>query len=183
MMEDAMSDRPNHPEARVAGLLYAVKRWMYRRGRPGWLARAMNRLDAAQFSAGLLSPGRAVTLEVRGRRSGRVISVPVAVADYQDQQYLVSMLGNDSNWVRNVRAAGGHAVLRRRRRQPVLLEEVEVGARAPILRRYLAVAPGARPHLPVNQHSPLEAFAAIAERYPVFRITSASTPSPPPQDT
>ena len=143
----------------------------------------MNRLDAAQFSAGLLSPRRAVTLEVRGRRSGRVISVPVAVADYQGQQYLVSMLGNGSNWVRNVRAAGGHAVLRRRRRQPVLLEEVEVGARPPILRRYLAVAPGARPHLPVTQHAPLEAFAAIAERYPVFRITNASTPSPHTQPT
>ena len=72
----------------------------------------------------------------------------------------MGLLGNDSNWVHNVRAAGGHAVLRRRRRQPVLLEEVEVGARAPILRRYLAVAPGARPHLPVTQDSPLEAFAA-----------------------
>ena len=75
MMEDVMSDRPNRPGARAAGLLYAVKPWMYRRGRPGRLARAMNRLDAAQFSAGLLSPRRAVTLEVRGRRSGRIISV------------------------------------------------------------------------------------------------------------
>lgn len=172
-----MSDRPDRREAGVAGLLYALKRWMYRTGRPGRLARAMNRLDAVQFSAGLLSPRRAVTLEVRGRRTGRVISVPVVVTDYEDQKYLVSMLGNDANWVRNVRAAGGHAVLRRGRRQPVLLEDVEAGARAPILRRYLALAPGARPHLPVTRHSPLEAFEAIAELYPVFRVTSASTPT------
>jgi hypothetical protein len=58
------------------GVLYSLKRWMYRTGRPGLLARAMNRISAIQFSAGLLSPARAVTLEVSGRRTGRVISFP-----------------------------------------------------------------------------------------------------------
>jgi deazaflavin-dependent oxidoreductase (nitroreductase family) len=157
--------------------LYWVRRWMYRGGRPGWLARMMNRLSAAQFSAGLLSPARAMTLEVRGRRTGRLISFPVAVADYEGERYLVAMLGNDANWVRNVRAAGGRAVLRRRAREQVQLEEVDPSLRAPILRRYLTVAPGARAHLPVDRHAPLEEFERIAAQYPVFRIT---TPPPGP---
>ena len=157
---------------------YALRRWMYRGGRPGRLARAANRLSARQFSAGFLSPQRAVTLEVRGRRSGQVISLPLVVADLAGERYLVSMLGNEASWVRNVRAAGGLAVLRRGGRHTVRLVEVEPGQRAPVLKRYLAVAPGARPHLPVDRHASLEEFERIADKYPVFRITPASAPDP-----
>jgi deazaflavin-dependent oxidoreductase (nitroreductase family) len=154
--------------------LYGVKRWMYRTGRPGAVARVANRISAAQFSAGILSPARAMTLEVPGRRTGRLVSFPVVVAEYQGGRYLVSMLGKDANWVRNVRAAGGRAVLRRGGREQVRLEEVEPGDRAPILRRYLAVAPGARPHLPVDRRAPLGEFERIAGQYPVFRIIPAT---------
>lgn len=135
---------------------------MYQSGRPGALARVMNRISAIQFSAGVLPPNRAMTLEVAGRRTGRLISFPVAVTDYEGERYLVSMLGNDVKWVRKVRAAEGRAVLRRGRREAVRLDEVDLGARAPILRRYLAVAPGARPHLPVDRRAPLEEFEQIA---------------------
>jgi deazaflavin-dependent oxidoreductase (nitroreductase family) len=152
--------------------LYWVKQWMYRRGRPGGLAKVMNRISAIQYSAGLLSPRRAMTLEVPGRRSGRTISFPVVVADYEGGRYLVSMLGKDANWVQNVRAAGGQAVLRRGRPEVVRLEEVELAARAPILRRYLAIAPGARPHIPVDRRAPLQDFELIAAQFPVFRITT-----------
>jgi len=69
-----------HQRRGVIAQLYRLKRWMYRGGRPGLLARAMNRVSALQFSAGILSPARAVTLEVPGRRSGRLISFPVVVA-------------------------------------------------------------------------------------------------------
>jgi deazaflavin-dependent oxidoreductase (nitroreductase family) len=147
---------------------------MYRNGRPGTLARALNRISAIQFSAGILSPAQAVTLEVPGRCTGRLISLPVAVADYQGGRYLVSMLGNDANWVRNVRAADGRAVLRRRGREEVRLVEVEPGDRAPILRRYLQVAPGARAHLPVDRHAPLAEFERIADQFPVFQIVPAA---------
>src|SRR5512141_2256910 len=44
--------------------LYWVKRWLYRGGRPGRLARVLNRFWAVQFSAGRMSNGRAATLEV-----------------------------------------------------------------------------------------------------------------------
>ena len=126
----------------VVQQLYAVKRWMYRTGRPGALARVMNRISAVQFSSGLLSPARAVTLEIPGRRTGRLVSFPVVIADYEGERYLVSMLGMDANWVLNVRAAGGRVALRRGRREEVRLEEVEPGYRAPILRRYLAARAG-----------------------------------------
>ena len=144
--------------------------WMYRGGRPNWWARPQNRLSAA---VGALVPSRMVQLVVTGRRSGRPISFPLALADYEGERYLVAMLGEHTNWVRNVRAAGGRAVLRRGlRRQTVRLAEVDAGARAPILRRYLERAPGARPHVPVDRRAPLAEFEAIAGQYPVFRITT-----------
>ncbi|MCV7311279.1 nitroreductase family deazaflavin-dependent oxidoreductase [Mycobacterium paraffinicum] len=151
---------------------------MYRGGRPGFPARVMNRLSALQYSAGMLSPTRAMTLEVLGRRSGRVISVPVVAVDHDGGRYLVSMLGDDANWVRNVRAAGGRAVMRRRHAVPVHLLEVATDARAPILRRYVAVAPGARPHIPLGSDAPLTEFERIAAHYPVFRITPDDPPLP-----
>jgi hypothetical protein len=38
------------------------------------------------------------------------------------------------------------------------------------LRRYLEVAPGARPHIPLSRNAPLEQFQQIAAQLPVFRI-------------
>jgi F420H(2)-dependent quinone reductase len=150
--------------------LHGVKRWLYRGGRPQRLARALNRLWSIAFAAGRLSADNAMTLGVRGRSTGRIVSLPVVVADHEGERYLVSMLGEDANWVRNVRAAGGHVVLRRRGAQNVRLVEVEPAERAPILRAYLNAAPGARPHIPVDRRAPLEEFERIADRYPVFRI-------------
>jgi hypothetical protein len=152
--------------------LHRFDRWLYRGGRPNRLARLMNRISAIHFATGVLAPSNWVTLEVRGRRSGRTISFPLVVADYEGERYLVAMLGQDTNWVRNVRAAGGRAVLRHGSREPVCLDEVAPGLRAPILRRYLAVAPGARAHVPVDRHAPLEEFDRIAARIPVFRVTA-----------
>jgi hypothetical protein len=56
----------------------------------------------------------------------------------------------------------------------VRLEEVDPRARAPILQRYLQVAPGARPYIPVDRRAPLVEFEQIAARYPVFRIRAES---------
>ena len=83
------------------------------------------------------------------------------------------MLGEGVNWVSNVRAAGGHAVLRHGHRVAVRLQEVEPGGRAPILKRYLELAPGARAHIPVDPGAPVAAFERIASDYPVFRVLPA----------
>ena len=150
----------------------AWKRWLYRDDRPHRAASLANRAQAMLASAGL-PPKRLVTLEVRGRRSGRTRSFPVVVADYRGERYLVAMLGNEANWIRNARAAGGKVILHHGRREAVRLEEVEPGARAPIIKRYLEVAPGARPHIPVDRRAPLAEFEEIAEQIPVFRVGAA----------
>lgn len=157
--------------------VYRWQRWLYRTGGPGAIAKVLNRISATQFAAGMLSPKRAVTLEVQGRRTGRLRSFPLVLVDLADERYLVAMLGNETNWVRNVRAADGRAVLCRGRREAVQLEEVEPGLRAPILRRYLALAPGARPHLPVDRRAPLAEFERVVDRFPTFRIVAVAADS------
>jgi deazaflavin-dependent oxidoreductase (nitroreductase family) len=150
-----------------------MTRWMYRSGRPNHLASMMNGIGAFVASTGLWR-SRLLTLEVRGRRTGRLISLPLVPVEYQGDRYLVAMLGTGTAWVANVRAAGGAAVLRAGSRTPVHLEEVAPASRAPILRRYLQVAPGARPHIPVDQHAAVEDFEAVAAQFPVFRIDAAT---------
>jgi hypothetical protein len=142
---------------------------MYRGGRPNLWAKIQNRGWAMIHSLGLF-PNYLVTLEVTGRRSGKTISFPLALTVLNRERYLVSMLGEGTNWVRNVRAAGGRASLRHGVHEQVLLEEVAVGQRAPILKAFLAHAPGARPHIPVNKDAPLSDFEKIAAKYPVFRL-------------
>jgi hypothetical protein len=72
--------------------------------------------------------------------------------------------------VQNVKAAKGRATLRHGISEQVLLEEVDAGQRAPILKAYLQHAPWARPHLSISQDAPLSEFEKIAARYPVFRV-------------
>ncbi|MFD2762550.1 nitroreductase/quinone reductase family protein [Micromonospora eburnea] len=135
--------------------------------------RLVNRLDVLLYGSRWLLPRRTAVLKVVGRRSRASTSVPVAITEHRGAEFLVSMLGPDANWVRNVRAAGGIAVLCRRGRDiPVVLEEVPPEHRAEILRRYLAIAPGARPHLGLEPTAPLARFRQIAPRHPAFRIVT-----------
>jgi hypothetical protein len=147
----------------------AFHRWMYRGGRPNKLAKILNRGWAVFHSLGIL-PNHLVTLEVVGRQTGKVASFPLAMTVMNGERYLVSMLGEETNWVRNVKAAGGKARLRHGISEQVLLEEVDVEQRAPILKAYLRLAPGARPHIPVGKESPISEFEKIASKYPVFRV-------------
>lgn len=155
----------------------AFLRWCYRSGRPNRLAAVLNRIGAILSSAGLW-PSRMATLEVRGRRSGRPQSFPIVLAEHGGDRYLVAMLGEGTNWVANVRADGGRAALSHGRREAVRLEEVAPDSRAPIIQRYLQVAPGARPHIPVDRRAPLADFERISERYPVFRIRADESCTP-----
>jgi hypothetical protein len=92
------------------------------------------------------------------------------IATVEGQRYLVSMLGTGSDWVKNVEATHGDAVLRQRRRRPIHLVRVPTAERAPILSEYVRVATSGRHHLPVAVGAPLSEFQTIAERYPVYRI-------------
>jgi hypothetical protein len=150
----------------------ATARARYPDGRPNAEARAIHRRFAAGWQPRLMVI--AAVLDVRGHRTGATIHVPLVVVPYRGHWYTVAMLGERANWVQNVRAAGGEAVLLHGRRRPVRLVEVEAGLRAPIIRRYLVVAWGARPHMPVTWHSSRAAIEAVAADFPVFRIDRRS---------
>ena len=147
----------------------AIKRWMYRGGRPNIFAKIQNRGWEILHSLGIF-PDRFVTLEVGGRKSGKIVRFPLAMIVMNGERYLVSMLGEETNSVRNVRAAGGKARLVHGISEQVLLEEVDISQRAPILKAYLSLAPGARPHIPISKDAPLSEFEKIVSKYPIFRL-------------
>ncbi len=174
MTEQRLSVKQNGDTVRIEP---ALRRWLYRGRRPNWIARILNRAWAAVAASGAAS-NYLVTLEVTGRKSGRTVSLPLVMAVVDGERYLVSMLGDNVQWVRNVRAAGGRAVLRSGRREEIQLEEVPAGQRPPILRAYLQRAPGARPHVPVNKDAALAEFQKVAAAFPVFRL-AANKPAQP----
>ena len=137
--------------------------------RPNKLTQWMNRAFSWLASLGL-TPSDMVTVEAKGRRSGNVRANAVTTVALDGQRYLVSVRG-ESEWVRNVRAAGGEAAIRRRARRRVRLEEVPVEQRAPILKAYLKkTAIVTRQHFGIDPDAPLEDFGRIAEKHPAFRI-------------
>ena len=150
---------------------YRGKQWLYRGQRPNWIAKILNRAWAIAASKSVMSNGL-VALEVIGRKSGRIVSFPLVMVIVDGQRYVASMLGDNTQWVRNVRASGGKAVLRNGGREDVQLEEIPADQRAPILKAYLQAAPGARPHVPVDKDEPLAEFEKIAPAFPVFHLAS-----------
>lgn len=145
-------------------------RSMYAGQRGNATARRYARFWSSVFAAGVV-PRRWVTLEVRGRTSGRLVRFPLGYAEVDGARYLVPMLGQNCNWVKNVRAADGRVTLRHGRAEQCWLIEVPVAERAPVIKQYVNQVPGARPHIPVDRHAGLDAFEAVAEDYPVFRVS------------
>jgi hypothetical protein len=152
------------------------RRWMYRGVRPNAWARWQNTMSAWLHARGVM-PQRLVTLEVPGRVSGRTVAVPLVLTDLDGERYLVSMLGERAHWVSNVRANDHRATLRHGAVETVRLEEVPVEERPRVIQRYVQVAPGGRPHIAVDRHAPLEAFAAVAAGTPVFHVVASAPPS------
>jgi deazaflavin-dependent oxidoreductase (nitroreductase family) len=147
----------------------SLKRWFYRGGRPNRVARVLDRGTAALYALGI-APNYLVDLKVRGRRSGRTIALPLVMVVVGGERYLVSMLGRNANWVRNVRAAGGDVTIRHGRHEEARLEEVAPDRRASVLKAYLKRAPNARAHLPVDKDAPLAEFERVSPRFPVFLV-------------
>jgi hypothetical protein len=137
--------------------------------KPGWVERVFGRTLATLVRIGVVR-GQFYVLEVRGRQSGRTISLPVDPIEFEGQRYLVCPRGN-SNWVRNARAAGEIALIRALSRRRYALHELPLGLRAPVLKAYLdRFATEVQRFFPVSKGSPVEAFEALASRYPVFEL-------------
>jgi deazaflavin-dependent oxidoreductase (nitroreductase family) len=149
----------------------------YRPPRP--LVARINRAVARLARFGL-TPRNTVSLEVPGRKTGRPRRTALVLAQYDDNRYLVSLAG-EAEWVRNVRANGYRAALRRWRPRKVRLEEIPTSERPPVLRAYLSKRAysksaeyEAREFFGVSPDASLEELAALAERYPVFRVVDRS---------
>ncbi|MFI2412540.1 nitroreductase family deazaflavin-dependent oxidoreductase [Streptomyces sp. NPDC018947] len=125
----------------------------------GWLARH-----------GVSIAGTA-ELSVVGRKSGRPQRIPVNPHTHAGERYLVSARGH-SQWVRNMRAAGGGELRVGRRVRAFTAVELPDEEKLPILRTYLE-----KWGWEVNQYfqgvtatSSDEEITASAADHPVFRI-------------
>ena len=146
----------------------------YKSGKATGLGKAFSRFWSAWASFGL-PPRRQVGLEVTGRRTGRPHTVALVIAGYEGANYLVSMLG-ECEWVKNVRASGeAHIVSGRRRR--VRLEEVPIERRAAIIKEYIRLAPGGRPHIGLDTAATLAECQRVAPNHPVFLILYQDGPT------
>lgn len=113
-------------------------------------------------------------LTVTGRRSGTPRRVVVNLLPLDGARYLVAPRGN-TQWVRNARAAGGGTLSLGRRTEGVVLTEVPVDERAPVLRVYLdrwgwevgRFVEG------LSRRSSDAELEAAAAGFPVFRVTPA----------
>jgi deazaflavin-dependent oxidoreductase (nitroreductase family) len=139
-----------------------------------WFDRVFNGLARGLTALGISLYGSR-NLAVRGRRSGEWRVVPVNLLELDGARYLVAPRG-ETQWVRNLRAAGGGALRLGRGVEPFRAVEIRDREKPPVLRAYLArwrfevgrffAGIGATPSD--------EELLAIAEHYPVFRIEPAS---------
>jgi hypothetical protein len=145
--------------------------------RPGALERSFGRILVSLIWIGVVR-GHFYVLEVRGRKSGRTISLPVDPLDLEGQRYLVCARGN-SNWLRNVRAAGEVVLVRAMRRRRYAVRELPPNMRPPVLKAYLdRFATEVQRFFPIPKGSAVEAFDDLAPRYPVFELQPVEETAP-----
>lgn len=122
----------------------------------GWAAKKLAKLGV---------PGLAV-LTTTGRRSGLQREVPVSPITHGGATYLVSPYGQVS-WVHNVRADPRAKLRRGGNVREVVLREV---TEPEVLRRYYRSQPVASRFMEIPGEGDLADFAAVAHRFPVFRV-------------
>jgi len=138
---------------------------------PGWFTRnVFNPIVAGLTRLGVSVVGSRI-LRVRGRTSGEWRSVPVNLLTFEGERYLVAPRG-ETQWVKNVRKAGGGELQLGRKTEPIEVVELADEAKPDILRAYLkrwkaevGVFFGG-----VSAKSPDEDLRRIAPDHPVFRI-------------
>ena len=140
---------------------------------PGWFTKnVFNRLVAGLTRLGVSVWGSRV-LEVKGRTSGEPRRTPVNLLTLDGARYLVAPRG-ETQWVRNLRAAGNGRLLLGRRVEPFTATEVPDERKEPLLRAYLkrwkwevgVFFDG------VDGDSPSDELRRIAANHPIFQIHS-----------
>jgi len=112
----------------------------------------------------LMRLGLVPTLAVRGRRSGRWRTVPVNVLELDGARYLIAPRG-ETEWVRNLRAAGAGELRRRRRAEAFRAVEVPDEAKPRLIAAY-------RERWGYQVNAQFRALPDPAD-HPVFRIEPA----------
>jgi deazaflavin-dependent oxidoreductase (nitroreductase family) len=142
---------------------------MARSGPPtGSVRRVLNAVMTRMLRLGLGPPG-VWLLTTRGRRTGKPRTTPVSLVEDETGRYLVSPYG-ESAWVHNARAAGTVTVRRGRRSQTLPITELGAAQSAPVLKRYVQRERIVRRWFDARHDGPVDAFAAEADRHPVFRL-------------
>jgi deazaflavin-dependent oxidoreductase (nitroreductase family) len=140
--------------------------------RPGWFTqRIFNPLVALLTRVGISVWGSR-ELRVRGRTSGEWRTTPVNLLTYEGRRYLVAPRG-ETQWVRNLRVAGGGELRIGRRFEPFDATELADDEKVPVLRAYLRrwkVEVGVF-FDGVDAGSPEGELRRIAPNHPVFAIT------------
>jgi deazaflavin-dependent oxidoreductase (nitroreductase family) len=129
-----------------------------------------NRMMAGLLHFGI-GPQSNYLLTTQGRKSGRRHTTPVSLVIGNGGRWLVAPYGA-VGWVHNVRANGEATLRRGRLTERVQADEVDTDVAASVLRRYLQRERIVRPYFDVTPDAELAAFAAIANRHPVFVLTS-----------
>jgi deazaflavin-dependent oxidoreductase (nitroreductase family) len=137
--------------------------------RPSLAARIVNRLYGWITRVGLGLPNSYV-LQVSGRKTGKIRSVPVNVLSYNGKVFLVATRGS-TQWSRNVLANRNITLRRGRLRTEFRVRVVLTAEKPKILKAYVTRFRWmVRRFFPVPAGAPSAAFALIADRYPVFEL-------------
>jgi deazaflavin-dependent oxidoreductase (nitroreductase family) len=140
---------------------------------PGWFTRnVFNRLVRTLTAAGVSVWGSRV-LAVRGRRSGEWRTTPVNLLALGDDRFLVAPRG-ETEWVRNIRVAGGGELRLGRKVEPFAIQELDDADKPEVLRAYLRrwKAEVGVFFEGVGPDSPDTELARVAPLHPIFRVTA-----------
>lgn len=139
--------------------------------KPGWfVSKVANGAVAFLIRRLGKSPSGAQLLEVRGRKTGKVQTVPVNPIEADGNRYLVAPRG-ETQWVRNFRAAGEGELKVGGRSERIVGRELPDGDKPKILRAYLDKYYGqVASQFDVPKDATLEQLAEIAGNHPVFHI-------------
>lgn len=141
--------------------------------RPTFVERLLNRGIGALVGLGI-GPAHMRVLAVRGRKSGRLYSLPVDLLSEGGRLYLVAPRGY-TEWARNAEVAGEVTLRRGGRADRYRLRTLGDAEKPPILKAYLdGFRREVQRYFPVPAGSPPEAFLPLTPRYPAFELTPES---------
>jgi deazaflavin-dependent oxidoreductase (nitroreductase family) len=147
----------------------------FTRKRPGWFTKnVFNRFVGGLTRLGVSMLGSRV-LEVRGRSSGEPRRTPVNLLELEGERYLVAPRG-DTQWVRNLRAAGeGRLLLGSRGERFTATELSDDEQKPPVLRAYLKrwALETSTFFDGVGADASDEELRRIAPKHPIFRLSPA----------